>query len=373
MSNLAMKTLLVAIFMVTTCLPGCIFSDTVEFDKCDDEDKCLVIAFEAKEEYKNTEENPQQFADRLSELLGDDMDVEIYPVSGPGATIEALRFGHADIGFLDGGAAWLSWQTYNLSVLAAEQKADGRSYYNAIAWVHKDSDMALADMDGDPDTDPYTLMADKVSCHTSALGSSGMLLPMGYLITNGYVNVTGDQNDVSSLTDTVTNHFSEHSSIPSSGTTYYKYIGSLRCLAENEHGDATDYISFAKDPTVPDYCGEDAYDWCFGTGFTSTEDFYGLNYTNNGGEGFGRAPSHPVMYNSEYMSDDEVLALQNALAQMSLDTDNGGDQDDLDILDNVFSTPGFTIIDTESHLGTYGTHIVNVPGIQAYFEDKYDM
>ena len=47
-------------------------------------------------------------ADRLSELLG--MDVEIYPVSGPGATIEALRFGHADLGFLDGGAAWLSWQ-----------------------------------------------------------------------------------------------------------------------------------------------------------------------------------------------------------------------------------------------------------------------
>jgi hypothetical protein len=38
----------------------------------------------------------------------------------------------------------------------------------------------------------------------------------------------------------------------------------------------------------------------------------------------------------------------------------------------VFSTPGFTVIGTEDHLGTYGTHIENVPGIKAYFEEKYD-
>ena len=46
---------------------------------------------------------------------------------------------------------------------------------------------------------------------------------------------------------------SADSSIPDSGTPYYRYIGSLRCLAEHALGDATDYISFAKDPTVPDY------------------------------------------------------------------------------------------------------------------------
>ena len=47
--------------------------------------------------------------------------------------------------------------------------------------------------------------------------------------------------------------------------------------------------------------------------------------------------------------------------------------EDTDILDNVFSTPGFTIINTEDHLGTYGGLIEGVPGIQAYFADKYDL
>ena len=245
--------LLVMIFFVTASMPGCLFSDdsSVSFKKCDDEDNCLTIAFETKEEYGNTEENPQELADRLSELLG--MDVEIYPVSGPGATIEALRFGHADLGFLDGGAAWLSWQNHNLQVLGAEQKQDGRPFYNAIAWVHKDSDMALADQDDDNSTDPFALMEGKTSCHTSALGSSGMLLPMGWMIDRGYIEVVGDPDDISSLPDTVYNYFSEDSSIPDSGTKYHKYIGSLRCLAEG----GKDYISFAKDPTVPDYCGNE--------------------------------------------------------------------------------------------------------------------
>jgi hypothetical protein len=370
LSTQKIQVLCILTVFVAASFAGCL-SNTVSFPKCDDKDNCLTIAFEAKEEYSNTEENPQEFADRLSDLIG--MEVEIYPVTGAAGMIEALRFGHADIGFLDGGAAWLSWQTAGLQVMAAEQKADGRAYYNAIAWVHKDSDMAQADMDDDPDTDPYALMAGKTSCHTSALGSSGMLLPMGFMITNEYIQVVGDPDEIDSLTDTVRNHFSEDSSIPNSGTKYHKYQGSLRCLAEHEGGTANDYISFAKDPTVPDYCGEDPQDWCFEGGFESTADFHGINYTGTeNGEGFGRAPSHPVMYNPEYLSAEQVTLLTDAFALMSKQVADGGSQSDLDILDAVFNTPGFTIIGTEDHLGTYGNHIENVPGIQAYFADKYD-
>ena len=370
LSTQKIQVLCILTVFVAASFAGCL-SNTVSFPKCDDKDNCLTIAFEAKEEYSNTEENPQEFADRLSDLIG--MDVEIYPVTGAAGMIEALRFGHADIGFLDGGAAWLSWQTAGLQVMAAEQKADGRAYYNAIAWVHKDSDMAQADMDDDPDTDPYALMAGKTSCHTSALGSSGMLLPMGFMITNEYIQVVGDPDEIDSLTDTVRNHFSEDSSIPNSGTKYHKYQGSLRCLAEHEGGTANDYISFAKDPTVPDYCGEDPQDWCFEGGFESTADFHGINYTGTeNGEGFGRAPSHPVMYNPEYLSAEQVTLLTDAFALMSKQVADGGSQSDLDILDAVFNTPGFTIIGTEDHLGTYGNHIENVPGIQAYFAEKYD-
>lgn len=351
MSSKFSKALLVMIFFITATMPGCLSSDdAVTFKKCDDPDNCLTIAFETKEEYKNTEENPQKLADRLSELL--DMDVEIYPVSGAGATIEALRFGKADLGFLDGGAAWLSWQTHGLQVLGAEQKQDGRPFYNAIAWVHKDSDMAKADMDDDPETDPFALMEGKKSCHTSALGSSGMLLPMGWMIDRGYIEVVGDPNDIESLTNTVKNYFSDESSIPDSGTKYHKYIGSLRCLAEG----GKDVISFAKDPTVPDYCGEDPEDWCFEGEFTSTEDFYALPT-------FGKAPSHPIMYHPD-MDAELVVAIQNAFTVM---TENGDDE-----LQDVLSTPGITIINTEDHLGNYGSLIEDVPGIEAYFNEKYD-
>ncbi|MBA60477.1 MAG: hypothetical protein CMB30_02060 [Euryarchaeota archaeon] len=345
-----LNTLLVAVFLMTTCMSGCLFFDSATFDKCEDPDNCLTIAFETKEEYRNKDQNPQLFADELSERLG--MDVEIYPVRGPAATIEALRFGHADIGFLDGGAAWLSWQNHNLQVMASEQKADGRPYYTAIAWVHKDSDMALADQDDDPDTDPYALMKGKKSCHTSALGSAGMLLPMGYLIANGYVDVVGDPDEITSLRDTVTNHFSEDSSIPNSGTLYYKYQGALRCLAEGV-GD----IAFAKDPTVPSYCGETPEDWCFEGEFTETSDFYAIGAP----DGFGRAPGHPAMYNPEYMTEEEVKDIQDAMQAIS------DDEEASQIIMDVMYSPGLTITNTTTHLGTYGAAISGVPGIDAYF------
>ncbi|MAF93415.1 hypothetical protein CMO85_01975 [Candidatus Woesearchaeota archaeon] len=363
-----MNRRLIATLLMTTLLaatvPGCLFTSDVDYSTCSDDDNCLKIAFEVKEEYQNTDENPQKLADRLGELMG--QEVEIYPVNSQAATIEALRFGNADIGFLDGGAAWLSWNEYGLQVAAAEQKADGRAYYHAVAWVHKDSDMAQASMDGNI-SQALTLMEGKISCHTSALGSSGMLLPMGYLINNSYMEVVGDKDEIDSLHDTVTNHFSEDSSIPDSGTPYYRYIGSLRCLAEHALGDATDYISFAKDPTVPDYCGDDPQDWCFEGDFASTEDFYPIGGYKENGEintPFGKAPSHPVMYNPDVFTAAEVQSLRDAFTTMS------SNDADLKILDDVLSTPGMTIIDTESHLGSYGDAIGDVPGINAYFGDK---
>ena len=111
---------------------------------------------------------------------------ELYDVSSEGAIIEALRFGHADIGFMDGGAAWVGWKEYGLQALAADLKPDGRSWYGAQAYVRADSDMAQAFLDDDETTDPFALFEGKTSCHTGWLKSAGMLLPMGYLIGNGY-------------------------------------------------------------------------------------------------------------------------------------------------------------------------------------------
>ena len=81
---------------------------------------------------------------------------------------------------------------------------------------------------------------------------------------------------------------------------------------------------------------------------------------------FGKAPSHPIMYNPDFMTDEMILAIQDAFAEMS------SNSDDVEILQDVMSTPGITIINTEDHLGNYGSLIEDVPGIEAYFNDKYD-
>ena len=75
-------SILLVTLMLAACIPGCLFTSDSAMSKCSDDDNCLKIAFEVKEEYRNTDENPQKLADRLGELMG--QEVEIYPVSSPG-------------------------------------------------------------------------------------------------------------------------------------------------------------------------------------------------------------------------------------------------------------------------------------------------
>ena len=46
-----------------------------------------------------------------------------------------------------------------------------------------------------------------------------------------------------------------------------------------------------------------------------------------------------------------------------------GDQ----ILENVLNTPGLVRVNTQEHMGSYSALISNVPGIAAYFDDKYEI
>ena len=353
------QALLLSFLMVTLAFAGCLgggssddssSSDvsTDTYEQIDD----LVIAYEVRETYTNIDDNPQRFADYLSEKLN--APVSIYPVSSEGASIEALRFGHADIAFMDGGSAWVGWQQYDLGVLASETKPDGRTWYGARAVVHADSDMAAAHLDSDLYTDPFSLFQGKTSCHTGWLKSAGMLLPMGYLIGNGYANVIGDPNTVESMRATIYNFFNENASIPETGDTYYSYKGALKCLSENR-GD----IAFVADTTLDYYCVDraESNSWCL-----DESEYVELPI-------FGRAPGHPIMYNPAEMSDGKADAVRAALVAME-DDDEGED-----ILDDIINSPS-GIVDvgtTEDHLGTYSAAIRNIPGIQAYYGGKYSV
>ena len=156
----------------------------------DGDENVIIIAFKTQDDYENPEANPQLLADFLAKKSG--YKVELYPIGSDIAAIEALRFGHADIAFLDGGSAWIAWKQHGLDAILADQKEDGSTYYNAQAWVLNDSEIqTLEDLEG------------KNSCHTGWLKSAGMLMPMGYMINNGIVEVSGDENDISSLRTTI--------------------------------------------------------------------------------------------------------------------------------------------------------------------------
>jgi ABC-type phosphate/phosphonate transport system substrate-binding protein len=339
------KPILLALLIVLGSIAGCLGNDEEKTEL-----ETLTVAFEVKDDYTNVDENPQKFADYLAKELN--MNVELYPIDSEGAILEALRFGNADIAFMDGAAAWVGWQQYGLDALAADQKSDGRTFYNAHAVVLKDSEMAAAYLDDDDTTDPFALLAGKTSCHTGWLKSAGMLLPMGFLIGNGYANVIGDPNDIESLRSTVLNFFSEDSSIPDSGTPYYSYSGAVKCLSEGV-GD----VAFAKDSTISSYCGNtdatENEEWCL------PEDDYVLLPS------YGAAPSHPVMYNPELLDAELIASVQDALVGMK-DSEEGQS-----VLTNVLNTPSIVKTTAQEHLSSYGDLVKDLPGIQSYFGDKF--
>ncbi|MGB1525911.1 MAG: PhnD/SsuA/transferrin family substrate-binding protein, partial [Candidatus Poseidoniaceae archaeon] len=67
----------------------------------EEDDSTLRIAFSVKDDYASFDENPQKLADYLSEATG--KTIELYPITSDSLALEALRFGSADMAFLDGG------------------------------------------------------------------------------------------------------------------------------------------------------------------------------------------------------------------------------------------------------------------------------
>ena len=55
-------------------------------------------------------------------------------------------------------------------------------------------------------------------------------------------------------------------------------------------------------------------------------------------------------------------------AFLALNTAEGGSE----ILDGVLNAPGISEVTTEGHLGSYSEAIGAIPGIAAYFDEKYD-
>ncbi|MEK9731576.1 MAG: PhnD/SsuA/transferrin family substrate-binding protein [Candidatus Poseidoniales archaeon] len=337
----AIRVVFVLLMLHFSLLSGCL---------SDDDEAVIKIAFSVRDDYTDFDENPQKLADYLTESIG--VKVEIYPITSDALALEALRFGSADMAFLDGGSGWMGWKQYGLEVMGADKNSDGRTFYNAQAWVLNDSVAAQAMFDDDPNTDPFSELSGLPSCHTGWLKSAGMLIPMGFFIANNYTEVVGDANDIESLRNTIFHFFSEDAIIPDSGTPYYNYGGALRCLSEG-----VGQVAFVKDSSVETYCGssnvEENEDWCL-----DMARYVAL-------PAFGQAPSHPLMYNPSTVDD----SIRNAVVSALVDLENS--EDGQSILRDILNTQGIVETTTEEHLGSYSSLIEHVPGISEYLSAQY--
>lgn len=314
--------LLLTLALVVPALSGCVY----------DEDADVKIAFTYKMTDLISDKDPRRLADWFEAQTG--LSATVYQVDDNTAALEALRFGHADIAFLDGAAAWIGWQRFDLQAIAADIKSEGRPYYNATAWVRADSDIQTpADLEG------------RDSCHTGMLKSAGMLLPMGYLIREGLIDASAYPDEISAVETMVHDFFGE----PTIGGAYGGYQGALRCLS-----DGTGDVAFVRDTTPGDYCGDEPKDWCLPLdGYRALVEL-------------GPSPSHAVMVAPD-LDDTRKAELTSALVALH-DSAEGRS-----IMKEVLETPGIVPVDTETHLGGYGDLVSVLPGFAKWQEKKHDI
>lgn len=313
-----MRVLLVLALLLTTLLSGCTGDDT------------LRIAFVAKDTATAPHEDLDRLAAFLEEETGRPTTVTFFTSST--AALEAVRFGQADVASVDGAAAWLAWNQNDLEAIASEVRGDGRTYYRAAAWVQADSDITtVADFAG------------RTSCHTGAMKSAGMFLPISYLVSQDLIDASDYADDISQVPQMAMDFFDE----PVIGGAYEGYNGALRCLSEG-----AGEIAFIRDTTPADYCtAPDAESWCLD-----------LDQYRKVVE-FGNVPEHPFMVSPDLDADTRADLLAALLALN--DSDEGHS-----ILDGTFGTGAIQAVDTEAHLGGYGDLIRLLPGISAYAESQ---
>ena len=235
--------------------------------------------------------------------------------------IEGMKFGHIDAAFMDTGPAWIAHNRAGAEAVLAEV-VKGKVNYQATVWTKSDNDSinSLEDTLG------------KKLAFTSITGSSGFVRPMGTLVTQGHINVEGD--DIIALKAALVNSFENY-------TFAGGYKAALQLLL-NDHVD----VAFGSDIAPKKYL--DPVD----QGKLKAVDT------------IGPVPSHVFMVSSE-MSDGTKAALVSALVELNYAENN-------QILRNLYGAEALLPTSTEMHIGDFGKFIDALVGLDQKILDKYN-
>ena len=250
-----------------------------------------------------------------------DVDFKIVVPNNYETIIEGMKFGHIDAAFMDTGPAWIAHNRAGAEAVLAEV-VKGKVNYQATVWTKSDNDSinSLEDTLG------------KKVAFTSITGSSGFVRPMGTLVTQGHINIEGD--DIIALQAALADSFENY-------TFAGGYKAALQLLL-NDHVD----VAFGSDIAPKKYL--DPVD----QGKLKAVDT------------IGPVPSHVFMVSSE-MSDGTKAALVSALVELNYVENN-------QILRNLYGAEALLPTSTEMHIGDFGKFIDALVGLDQKILDKYN-
>ena len=262
-------------------------------------------------------------AEALEQFLESELDVDIELVipTNYETIIEGMRFGHIDAAFMDTGPAWITHQRTGAEAVLAELVA-GKVNYQATVWALADNDSinSIEDTVG------------KKVAFTSITGSSGFVRPMGTLVTDGHVNIEGD--DIVALEAALAKNFESY-------TFAGGYKAALQLLL-NENVD----VAFGSDIAPKKYL--------------ELEDQLKLRPVTT----IGPVPSHVFMVSAD-MSESTKEALVDALVELNYDENNS-------ILSDLYGAEALVPTTTTMHIGEFGTFIDALTGLDQKILDKYN-
>ena len=249
------------------------------------------------------------------------IDVEIVVPTNYETIIEGMRFGHIDAAFMDTGPAWITHERTGAEAVLAEL-VKGKVNYQATVWTlaENDSINTLEDTVG------------KRVAFTSITGSSGFVRPMGTLVTDGHINIEG--NDIVALEQALANNFESY-------TFAGGYKAALNLLLK---GDVD--VAFGSDIAPKKYL--------------DLEDQAKLRPVTT----IGPVPSHVFMVSSS-MTEPTKDNLVSALIKLNYDEHNS-------ILTNLYGAEALVPTTTTMHIGEFGTFIDSLTGLDQKILDKYD-
>jgi len=279
----------------------------------------ITIGFIPVEKADELTPKAQALENFLENKMG--IDVEVVVPTNYETIIEGMRFGHIDAAFMDTGPAWITHQRTGAEAVLAELVA-GKVNYQATVWTLADNDSinSLEDTVG------------KRVAFTSITGSSGFVRPMGTLVTEGYINIEGD--DIVALESALANNFES-----------YTFAGGYKAALQLLLNGNVD-VAFGSDIAPKKYL--------------ELEDQAKLRPVTT----IGPVPSHVFMVSAD-MSEPTKDALVDALIELNYDENNS-------ILTDLYGAEALVPTTTTMHIGEFGTFIDSLTGLDQLILDKYN-